>query len=133
MANSYTYDAATVSIQIDGQFMEDYGEGDFLQWEKSEDNLDVKVSANGTVGAAVRNNNLGSVTYKPMQGSPEVNFLHNLANTKKVFPIAINSGGDNPEIITGSRCMILKNADGSLSDEMGDREFEVTVFDYTIK
>lgn len=133
MPNSYVYDAATVSIQIANQFMEDYGEGDFLSWEKDEDNLDVKVSANGTVGAAARNNNLGSVTYKPMQGSPEVNFLHNLANTKAVFPIAINTGGDNPEIITGSQCMILKNADGSLSDEMGDREFEIKVFDFTVK
>lgn len=133
MPNTYTYDAALVSITIDGRFMVDHGEGDFVSWEKDEENIAAKVSANGTVGVAVRNNNLGTITYKPMQGSPEVKFLNNLANTKKAFPIWINSGGPNPEIIGGTNAMVLKPADGSLEDEASDREFQIKVFDYSVE
>lgn len=133
MANTYTYDAAEVTITIDSRFMVDHGEGDFVGWEKDEDNIDVKVSANGTVGVTKRNNNLGTITYKPMQGSPEVNFLNNLANTGRKFPIWVNSGGDNPEIVGGTEAMVLKPADGSLEDESSDREFEIKVFDYTVQ
>ena len=133
MPNSYTYDASEVTISIDGRFMVDHGEGDFVSWEKDEDNFDAKVSANGTVGIAKRNNNLGTITYKPMQGSPEVNYLNKLANTGKQFSIWVNSGGDNPEIVGGTQAMVLKPADGSLEDEASDREFEIKVFDYTVK
>ena len=133
MANTYTYDASLVSITIDGRFMVDHGEGDFVSWSKDEDNISTKVSANGTVGVAVRNNNLGTITYKPMQGSPEVAFLNNLANTGKSFPIWVNSGGPNPEIVGGTQAMVLKPADGSLEDEASDREFEIKVFDYSVK
>lgn len=133
MGNTYTYDAALASINIDSRYMVDYGEGDFVNWEKDEDNIDVKVSANGTTGVTKRNNNLGTITYKPMQGSPEVSFLNNLANTGKKFPIWVNSGGDNPEIVGGTEAMVLKPADGSLEDEASDREFEIKVFDYSVK
>lgn len=133
MPNTYTYDAALVSITIDGRFMVDHGEGDFVSWEKDEENIAAKVSANGTVGVAIRNNNLGTITYKPMQGSPEVKFLNNLANTKKQFPVWINSGGPNPEIIGGTNAMVLKPADGSLEDEASDREFQIKVFDYSVE
>lgn len=133
MPNIYTYDAALVSITIDGRFMVDHGEGDFVSWEKEEDNFDVKVAANGTTGVTTRNNNLGTITYKPMQGSPEVKFLNNLANTGKQFPIWVNSGGPNAEEIGGTMARVLKPADGSLEDEASDREFEIKVFDYTVK
>jgi hypothetical protein len=131
--NTYTYDASLVSVTIDGRYMVDHGEGDFVSWEKDEDNIDVKVSANGTTGITKRNNKLGTITYKPMQGSPEVSFLNKLANTFEQFPIWVNSGGDNPEIVGGTQAMVLKPADGSLEDEASDREFEIKVFDYTVK
>lgn len=133
MPNTYTYDAALVSITIDGRFMVDHGEGDFVSWEKDEENIAAKVAANGTVGVAKRNNNLGTITYKPMQGSPEVKFLNNLANTGKAFPIWVNSGGPNPEIIGGTNAMVLKPSDGSLEDEASDREFQIKVFDYSVE
>ena len=133
MANVYTYDAAMVTITIDGRFMVDHGEGEFVNWEKEENNFETKVAANGTTGIATNNNKLGKITYKPMQGSPEVNYLNNLANTGKMFPIWVNSGGDNPEIVGGTKAKVLKPADGSLEGEASDREFEIQVFDYTVQ
>ena len=132
-ANTYTYDAALVSLTIAGRFMVDHGEGEAISWSKDEDNISVKTAPNGTTGVAIVNNNLGAITYKPMQGSPEVKFLHNLANTKQEFSIWINTGGDNAEIIGGTRARVLKNADGSLEGEASDREFEIKVFDYSIE
>lgn len=132
-ANTYVYDASMISLTIDGRFMVDHGEGESIGWSKDEDNFSTKVAPNGTTGIAITNNKLGTITYKPMQGSPEVKFLHNLANTRKRFPIWINTGGDNAEIIGGTDAMVLKNADGSLEGEASDREFEIKVFDYTVE
>ncbi|ATN94272.1 hypothetical protein [Lysinibacillus phage vB_LspM-01] len=131
MANTFVYDAGLGVIQIDGRYMQDYGEGEFVSWTKDEENFQHKTSANGTVGVATSYSQTGTVTYRPMQGSPEIKFLNQLANSRKSFPVYINSGGDNPEIVSGSRCMVKKTPDGSLGTEISAREFEIAVFDYS--
>lgn len=130
MANTFIVDAANSIIKIDNRIMVDYGNGDFVSWEKDEENFTSSTSANGTVGVAVSHDQLGTVTYKPMQGSSEVTFLNKLANSRKSFPLYINSGGDFPEIISGTKCQVKKTPSGSLSNEVSDREFEIAVFDY---
>lgn len=130
MAETYVYDAQSAVVQIDGRLMVDYGEGEFVSWSKDEENFNAKTSANGTVGVAVNHSQIGTVTYRPMQGSQEITFLNNLANSRRQFPIYINSGGDNPEIISGTQCQIKKTPDGSLGNEISDREYEIAVFDF---
>jgi len=130
MPQTFIVDAANSVITIDGRVMTDYGNGDFIAWEKDEENFTASTSANGTVGVAVSHDQLGTVTYKPMQGSQEIKFLNNLANTRKTFPIYINSGGEFPEIVSGTRCQVKRSAGGSISNEVSDREFEIAVFDY---
>ena len=130
MANYYTYDASQLSVVVDGRFLNDFAEGDAVTWEKDEDNFEPKSGVTGTVGITDRINTLGTITVLIMQGSPEVAFLKSLANKKKEFAIWVNSGGPNPEKVGGSRARVLKTPEGSLSDETGEREFEIKVFDY---
>lgn len=130
MAETYVYDPQNGVIQINGRIMQDYGDGDFVSWSKDEENFTAATSANGTVGVAVSHSQIGTVTYRPMQGSPEIKFLNDLANRRAEFSIYINSGGDNPETITGTKAQIKKTPDGSLGKEIADREYEIAVFDY---
>lgn len=130
MPETFVYDAQNVVIQIDGRVMVDYGDGDFVSFSKDEENFTAKTSANGTVGVAVSHSQIGTVTYRPMQGSSEIPFLNQLANARKQFPLYINSGGDFPEIISGTKCQIKKTPEGSLGKEISDREYEIAVFDY---
>jgi hypothetical protein len=131
MTNQYTYDASQLSCVVDGRFLVDFAEGDAVTWEKDEDNFEAKVGVTGTVGVTNRLNTIGTITVLIMQGSPEVNYLKQLANANREFPIWVNTGGPNPEKIGGTRARVLKTPEGSLSDETGEREFEIKVFDYT--
>lgn len=130
MAGTFISDAKNSIININGRVMTDYGNGDFVSWEKDEENFTSSTSANGTVGVAVSHDQLGTVTYKPMQGSSEIKFLNDLANRRVQFPIYINSGGEFPEIVSGAKAQVKKTPGGSLSNEVSDREFEIAVFDF---
>ncbi|UYZ01211.1 DUF3277 domain-containing protein [Peribacillus frigoritolerans] len=131
MTNSYTFDASQVSVVVDGRYLTDFAEGDAVTWEKDEDNFEPKVGVTGTVGITKKINSIGTITVLIMQGSPEVGFLKKLANTGKQFAIWVNTGGVNSEKIGGSQAMVLKTPEGSITDETGEREFEIKVFDYT--
>ncbi|CEG31445.1 phage structural protein [Peribacillus simplex] len=131
MTNSYTFDASQVSVVVDGRYLTDFAEGDAVTWEKDEDNFEPKVGVTGTVGITKKINSIGTITVLIMQGSPEVGFLKKLANTGKQFAIWVNTGGENSEKIGGSQAMVLKTPEGSITDETGEREFEIKVFDYT--
>lgn len=130
-ANQYTFDASQLSVVVDGRYLTDFAEGDAVTWEKDEDNFEPKVGVTGAVGITKKINSIGTITLLIMQGSPEVTYLKSLANSGKQFPIWVNTGGENNEKIGGSRAMVLKTPEGSITDETGEREFEVKVFDYS--
>jgi hypothetical protein len=132
MTTVSTYDASQSTVTVKGRYITGFAEGSFVEWEKDEDNFDTKVSPQGEVGIAKRNNSLGTITITLMQTSPDVAFFNNLANTMEKFPIWVQSNGDVKEKVGGTLAMVLKPADGTLSDEIEDREFEIKVFDYTV-
>jgi hypothetical protein len=131
MSNTYTYDAMQSTVVVDGRFITGFQEGSFVEWSKDEDNFSAKVSAQGDVGVAKRNNTLGTITLTLAQTSPDVAYLKKLANTGQMFPIWAQTGGDTLEKIGGTKAMVKKSPDGTLSDEIEDRQFEIQVFDYT--
>lgn len=123
-----TYDASLVSVVVDGRFITGFDEGEFVSWEKDEDNFSTKVDAQGYTGVAVVNNQLGTITLPVSQTSPDLKFLKTLANTKKKFAIWVNSPDEK---IGGTEAMVKKTPEGSFGDEIGVREFEIQVFDFT--
>lgn len=133
MAEVRTYDASNVTVMVDGQFITGFAEGSFVECEKAEDNFDTKISAQGDVAVAIRNNTLGKVKITLAQTSPSVSFLDNLANTKKMFSISVISNNEVKENVYGTKAMVKKPANKTFSDEVEEREYEIQVFDYTVK
>ncbi|WP_353856437.1 DUF3277 domain-containing protein [Bacillus sp. Bos-x628] len=126
---AYVYDANEVNTNIDGKIVTGYSEGTMVSCSKDEEKFSTKVSAKGDVSVATKNNPLGTITLTLSMGSPFVPYLNKLANTAKTFPIWVTGG---QEKIGGTEAMVKKPADAEFSDEIGDREFEIQVFDYTV-
>lgn len=125
-----TYNAKQSTVIVGGRYITGFAEGSMVEWEKNEDNFESKVSAQGDVGIAIRNDTRGTVTITLAQTSPDVAYLKGLANTNAMFPIWIQAGGDTEEKVGGTQAMVKKTPDGALSDEIEDRQFEIEVFDY---
>lgn len=126
---AYVYDANEVNTNIDGKIVTGYSEGTMVSCSKDEEKFSTKVSAKGDVSVATKNNPLGTITLTLSMGSPFVPYLNKLANTAQTFPIWVTGG---QEKIGGTEAMVKKPADAEFSDEIGDREFEIQVFDYTV-
>lgn len=133
MAEVRTYDATNVTVMVDGQFITGFAEGSFVECEKDEDNFNTKISAQGDVAVAVRNNTLGTITITLSQTSPSISLLDKLANTKKQFPVSVISNNEVKEKVYGTKAMVKKPANKTFSDEIEDREYEIQVFDYTVE
>ncbi|MBY8913312.1 DUF3277 domain-containing protein [Bacillus sp. YC2] len=129
---TYTYNPMDVSVTVDGKIVTGFSEGTMVSCSKDEENFQTKMSAKGEASMAITNNKLGTVTLTLSQGSPFVAMLNKYANTGKQFPIWVNSAGSVKEKIGGTSAAVKKNADAEFSDEVGDREFEIQVFDYTV-
>ncbi|ASK24764.1 phage structural protein [Bacillus subtilis] len=125
----YVYDANEVNTNIDGKIVTGYSEGTMVSCAKDEEKFSTKVSAKGDVSVATKNNPLGTITLTLSMGSPFVPYLNKMANTAQRFPIWVTGG---QEKIGGTEAMVKKPADAEFSDEIGDREFEIQVFDYTV-
>ena len=126
---AYVYDANEVNTNIDGKIVTGYSEGTMVSCAKDEEKFSTKVSAKGDVSVATKNNPLGTITLTLSMGSPFVPYLNKMANTAQRFPIWVTGG---QEKIGGTEAMVKKPADAEFSDEIGDREFEIQVFDYTV-
>ncbi|ASC83618.1 phage structural protein [Bacillus subtilis] len=126
---AYVYDANEVNTNIDGKIVTGYSEGTMVSCAKDEEKFSTKVSAKGDVSVATKNNPLGTITLTLSMGSPFVPYLNKMANTAQTFPIWVTGG---QEKIGGTEAMVKKPADAEFSDEIGDREFEIQVFDYTV-
>ena len=126
---AYVYDANEVNTNIDGKIVTGYSEGTMVSCSKDEEKFSTKVSAKGDVSVATKNNPLGTITLTLSMGSPFVPYLNKMANTAQRFPIWVTGG---QEKIGGTEVMVKKPADAEFSDEIGDREFEIQVFDYTV-
>ncbi|AOZ88130.1 DUF3277 family protein [Bacillus pumilus] len=130
---AYTYNPMDVTITVAGKIVTGFSEGTMVSASKDEDNFQTKMSAKGEASMAITNNRLGTITLTLSQGSPFVALLNQYANNGKQFPIWIKNNGEIKETFGGTKAAVKKNADAEYSDEVGDREFEIQVFDYTVK
>lgn len=122
-----------VTVTVGGKIVTGFSEGTMVSASKDEDNFQVKMSAKGEASVAVTNNKLGTITLTLSQGSPFVSLLNQFANTSKLFAIWVKHNGMIKETFGGTSAAVKKNADADYGDEVGDREFEIQVFDYTVK
>ncbi|AJI24225.1 DUF3277 domain-containing protein [Priestia megaterium] len=127
-----TYDPKYASAIVDSVFMTGYDEGSFIQAEKDEDFFSTKVSAQGEAIISESNNTLGTITLTLSQTSPSYPYLMKKAKQKKPFPIWVNyNNGTTKEKAGGTQARIVKTPSKEFDTEVGGREFQFKVFDYT--
>lgn len=127
-----TYDPKDVSVTLDGKIVTGFAEGSMVSAGKDEENFQTKVSAKGEVYVAKTNNPLGTITVTLSQSSPFVSQLNKWANAGTTISAWVNCKNPVNEKHGGTKAMVKKPADAEFSDDMGDREFEIQVFNYSV-
>ena len=127
------YDPKSVTVIIDGAFITGFAEGSMVTASKDEENFTVKVSAKGETDVAKTNNPLGTITVMLSATSPHTKRLDRLAASVKPVAAWVNCSGPVKEKRGGTQAIVKKPADAEFSDEVGDREYELQVLDFTVQ
>lgn len=131
MQSITNYDAKDCTVLVDNVYITGLGE-DMVTGEKDEESVSTSVGAQGDVVVNKVNNTLGTITLTVQATSPQRKHLDTLANTQKIFPIWVaNKALD--EMMGGTKAMMKKPASREYSAELADREYEIQVFDFTVK
>ncbi|EUJ24764.1 gp15 [Listeria grandensis FSL F6-0971] len=125
-----TYDAAKVSIIVDGLNYFGFSDGDMVNCSKDSNNAEFKSDAQGNASAAVNNDSLGTIKIDLAQTSPCYKHIVGLANSKKTFPIRIVDGN---HVIGGLRAIVEKLPDAGYGKGVGTRSATIKVMDYSDK
>lgn len=129
--NISSYDAKNVTVTVDNVYITGYAENSFIECEKAEDTFQTSVGAQGDVGISEVNNPVGTITITLQQTSPSIDYLNGLAVSKKMVPIWVISQNEITEKIGGTKARVTKPAQASFSNAIEQRQFKITVFDYT--
>jgi len=124
-----TYDARELTVTIGGVYLTGFSE-DMCEFEKDEDNYEVKVGATGDVMRSRVNNPLATLTVTLLPTSPQVAYLDKLAKTGQLVPVSIIYNGTPKETITVSEAFVKKPAGRTYGSEGEDREYEISCLDH---
>ncbi|MUG68642.1 DUF3277 family protein [Paenibacillus campinasensis] len=126
------YDPNDVSVIVDGVYLTGFAES-MVTVEKSENNFEVKVGAQGdTLRTRVRNP-LGTATVTLLADSPQRKLMDTLANSGQLFSFAVIRAGDEQESVTTEEAYIVKQPNREYGNEIGDREYEIQLLDLNIE
>lgn len=128
---STNWNAKDCVISWDGISITGLGE-DMVTGEKDEEFFSTNVGAQGDVLVNEMNNDLGTVTITVQGTCPQKSMLFADAKSGKVAPLWVSNKSIN-EKIGGTRARIKNYPSLEYSQELGDREFEFQVFDYTVE
>lgn len=129
--NTGLYNAKDCVITVGGVYITGLGE-DMVSCEKDEDNFSTTVGAQGDIVVNRTNNSLGTITITVQATSPQKSYLLGLAKSGTMFDVwVINKS--LAEKVGGTKAMMKKTPSMEQGTEVGDREFEIQVFDYTVE
>ncbi len=125
------YDPKDTTVTVGGILITGYG-SDMVTGSKNEDAVSPEVGAQGDVVANISHNDLGKVTLSVNVGCPQYSYLLGLAASHKIVPVwAVNKSIG--ERFGGQQGMITKYPDAKNGEKAEARQFEFTVFDYTLE
>lgn len=127
-----TYDPKDVAVIVDGTYLTGFSE-DMVEIEKSENNFETKVGAQGDVVRTKVNNPLGTITVTLLPSSPQVAFMDRLANSGKLVPVTVIYSGTPKETTTATEAFVQKPATRTYGNEAEDREYEIQCLDIDMK
>lgn len=126
------YDPRDVSVIVDEHVATGLGDGTFVQVEKSEENYETYVGAQGEITRARNVNPLGQITVTLQNTSPTNAVFNKLAKSKDTFEAFVIDRNNDTIKAGGSNCWFEKPADREWGDETSEIEWTIIVGDYDI-
>ncbi len=126
------YDPRDVSVIVDGHIVTGLGDGTFVQVEKSEENYETYVGAQGEITRARNANPLGQITVTLQNTSPTNAIFNRLAKSKGTFAARVVDRNTGKLTAGGSECWFEKPADREWGEETSEIEWTIIVGDYDI-
>ena len=125
MTRNYSFNA--VFVYFGGQLLTEFADGDSVTVELDDDDNTATAGSHGSAMVAEKHNNLATVTFRLMQGSPLNGYLWDLRNVGrlsglKAYPLAIRDL-NGEALITADQCWIQKPPTVTLATEPGEREW----------
>lgn len=127
------YNPKDVIIVIGGQAITGLASDSFVSAEKTEDGFTEYVGAKGEVSISENANNTGLINVTLAHTSPAINYLNKLANSRTIMAANIVDMNDNGVRAGGTEAIVRKPADAEWGNEIGDREFEIFVADFSME
>lgn len=123
-----TYDPKDVTATVGGTYLTGFSE-DMVEIEKTENNFETKVGAQGDVVRTKVNNPLGTIKVTLLPSSPQVSYMDKLASSGKLVPVSVIYSGTPKETTTATEAYVTKPANRTYGNEAADREYEIQCLD----
>lgn len=125
------YNPKDTAVTIDGFYVTGFGE-DMITGSKDEEFSTPSVGCLGDVVRNEVNNDLGTITLTLQGGSPQMKTLIEMAKARKMFSIWCANKVIG-ERFGGTQAEFKNYPELGYGTELADREFEITVYDYTVE
>lgn len=123
-----TYDAKDVVVTFGNVYITGFSE-DMVTCGKDEEMFSTSVGAQGDVVVNTNNNPLGTISITLQATSPQIGYLRNCAKNGTYAPCYVTCKNLG-ERSGGSQARIKNHPEKDYGAEVGDRKFEIQVFDY---
>lgn len=127
------YNPKDVIIVVGGRAITGLAEGSFVAAEKTEDGFTEYVGAKGEVSIAENANETGTIRITLANTSPSISYLNGLANRKTIMATNVIDMNDNGVRAGGTETIVRKPANAEWGIEVGNREFEIFVANFTME
>lgn len=124
------YNAKDCVITVDGVYITGVGE-DMVTGAKDEEFFSTTVGAQGDVAVNEINNPLGTITLTLQGTSPQNEMMLRYGKTNKEFPVWVVNK-TLKEKFGGTQARIKNYPELENGSELGDRVYEIGVFDYDV-
>ena len=124
-----TYDAKDVVVTYGSVYITGFSE-DMITASKDEEMFSTSVGAQGDVVVNTTNNPLGTISLTLQATSPQIAYMRDCAKNGTYAPCYVTNKNMG-ERIGGSQARVKTFAENEYGAEVGDRTFEIQVFDYT--
>ncbi len=123
-----TYDAKDVVVTFGSVYITGFGE-DMITCAKDEEMFSTSVGGQGDVVVNTTNNPLGTISLTLQATSPQIPYLRDCARNG-TYASCYVTNKNLGERIGGSQARIKNYPEDEYGPEVGDRTFEIQVFDY---
>ena len=128
----FVYNSKNVNVIVDGMIVTGFSSDSVVNCARNEDRAVPYYGVKGEFASSTNNNTSGTITLTLQQNSPFNAILQRYSNESKVFPMSvIDSNSEGGFIAGGNNCQVLSEPDNERGAEIGERDWNIFVYDYT--